>query len=83
MGDFRKKNILQTDFDGEKYLARKYLMQKMSCTGKKKCRSCCTVICRYMFGENPKPNHPYSPLLRRHPPQTSIGPFYNETHLFV
>ena len=36
MGDFRKKNILQTDFDGEKYLARKYLTQKMSCTEKKK-----------------------------------------------
>ena len=35
MGDFRKKNILQTDFDGEKYLARKYLTQKMSCTEKK------------------------------------------------
>ena len=35
MGDFRKKNILQTDFDGEKYLARKYLTQKMPCTEKK------------------------------------------------
>ena len=31
-----EKNILLTDFDVEKYRARKYLTQKMSCTERKK-----------------------------------------------
>ena len=43
MGDLRKNRVLQTDFEGNKNLARKYL-GKNSCTEKKKYLSWCIML---------------------------------------
>ena len=54
MGDFIRKKISCRLISMENiYLSRKYLTQKIVLHWKKKCLSCCTVVCRYMFGENP------------------------------